>query len=230
MKLLSDIFEAAEDYLQAGQPQPAVALLEDAYAHHSKDLGVMNKLAIAYNRAGEPAKGRALLQKVIDQDSRNLAAYVALAFSCSQLGLFSEALAHAERAAELAPNAPQPLVAKANALLGMEKDEEALAALEAASKADPKNAEIHSEIGDVCWRNLSRTNDALRHYEAAASLAPASAAVLVRLADIYLELARAKDAASALNTLHKLVPNEPDLVSFDARLKQLTNESSAPPR
>ncbi|MBI3417525.1 MAG: tetratricopeptide repeat protein [Verrucomicrobia bacterium] len=229
MKLLPDLFEAADDYIQAGEPQKAVTMLEEVYHFHPNDLGVMTKLAIALNRGGEPAKGRALLLKVVAQDQRNLAAYVALAFSCTELKLLDEALAHAQRAAELAPNTPQPFVAKANALLALEKDEEALAALESASTADPKNSEVHREIGDICWRNLNRTNDALRHYEQAASLAPASAAIQVRLVDLYLELARAKEAATALNTLHKLVPNEPKLARFDERLKTLTNQSVAKP-
>lgn len=229
MKLLPDLFEAADDYVQAGQPQKAVALLEEVLRFHPDDLGVMIKLAIAHNRAGTPAQARALLQKVIERDHRNLGACVALAFSCAELRLFDEALAHAQRAAEIAPNTPQPLMAKANALLAMEKDEEALAALDAAANADPKNAEIQIELGDICWRNLARTNEALRHYEQAAQLSPASEAVQIRLADLYLELARPKEAATALNTLHKLAPNDPDLVSFDERFKRLTNESAAKP-
>ena len=56
-----------------------------------------------------------------------------------------------------------------------------------------------------------------------------SEAVQVRLVDLYLELARANEAASALNTLHKLVPNEPELAPFDMRLKNLTNKTIAKP-
>jgi tetratricopeptide (TPR) repeat protein len=135
------------------------------------------------------------------------------------------ALAAAERALALSPQTTQAHLAKANALLGMERDRDALAALEAATRSDPKNGEIHVEIGDVLWRNLQAPEPAFDHYRTATNLAPALAAAHVRIADYHLRRGDTNAAQPVLALLRRIAPKSPDLLVLDSRWR---NQAAAP--
>ncbi|MHB8522930.1 MAG: tetratricopeptide repeat protein [Limisphaerales bacterium] len=222
MKLLPDQFEMAEEYARAGTPLKGVSVLQNALAYHPGAPAVMNNLAVAYLRSGQPDKARDLVLQVIQKDDRNVSALLTLSTCCAGLGLTNDALAYASRAIELSPNNAAPYVAKANALLGMERDTEAVAALEAALRCDPKSAHLHNQIGDVFLRNLDRPADALEHYRQASNLDPTTAAAFVRLTDVYLRLNQPGEARQALDTARALAPREPVIGVLDARLRKLT--------
>ncbi|MBI2947824.1 MAG: tetratricopeptide repeat protein [Verrucomicrobia bacterium] len=221
MKLLQDQLVMADEAAQAGQPQRSVRILEEALMFHPTNNMILNNLAIAHNRSGQPQKARPLLLKLLQSDARYLPAHITLSFTSQLLGANQEALVHAERAVELAPTTAQAHVAKANALLAMERDHDAVAALEAAFGCDPKNAEIQVELGDVKWRNLDRPDEARDHYKKAIQLNRTLLKAHLRLAELAIEKADAAEADTATQMIRRLSPSEPSLVLLERRLKQL---------
>src|SRR5439155_6632728 len=141
------------------QPGMAVEILSEPLAYQPRNLTLANAMAIAYNRSGQPDKGRQLLLKGLEKNDRYLPAYITISYSCADLGLNDESLSYAERAIQLGPNLAQSYLAKANALLAAQHDSEALSALGAAFRCDPRNAEIQIEMGDVCLLNLKRSEE-----------------------------------------------------------------------
>lgn len=221
MRLLHDQLELAAQLTQAGRPRGAVEVLKQVLPFHPTNLAVLNSLGLAYHQAGEPAKARVLLEKAVQLDARYLPAHVSLSAACLALGLTDHAMTNALRAIELAPNTPQPHLAKANVLLALERDDEAVAALEAALRADPQNAQLQIELGDVLLRNLDRSAAALEHYQRASQLDPTSVEAQVRLADLHLRLGNLTAARAALESARKLAPNEPVLAVLEQRLKKV---------
>jgi tetratricopeptide (TPR) repeat protein len=153
-----------------------------------------------------------------------LPALVALSFSCSALDRYDEALGYADNSIALAPDTANPYVAKANVLLAMERDLDALQALQSALRCDPRNAEIQLEIGDVCWRNLQRPAQAMENYQAARRSNPALMPVYVRLADLHLQLNQPGEARAALETLRKLPHDARELAALENRLRERTTQ------
>jgi tetratricopeptide (TPR) repeat protein len=218
MKLLPDLFEIAREYEEAGNPAAAVTILEQARAYHPNDTGVMTHLAGAYHAAGQPQKARELLLEVIKRDDHNLPAFTTLAFCCVESGLNEESLAHADRAVTLDPGNTQAHRAKANALLAMERDQEALDALETALRCDPRNAGIEIEIGDIYLSNLNRPAEALLRYRRAVQADPTLVAAYVRIAQMHIEQSQFDEARTAISMIRKLSPTHPALALLEEQL------------
>jgi tetratricopeptide (TPR) repeat protein len=221
IRILQGQSQLATEFADAGEPAKAVELLVKAYAYHQDNPTLMNQLAIALNRSGQPAKACQILKKALEKDERNVPALITLSLCQQKLDQNDAALATAERAITLAPNIAQGYVAKANALLATERDNDALAALESAARLDPQNAEIPMEIGDVLWRNLNRPMEAKERYEMARKLDPVLLPVYVRLADLYLQLKEINPARTCLDKARRLSPNLPDLAVLDQQLRKL---------
>ncbi|MSU61931.1 MAG: tetratricopeptide repeat protein [Pedosphaera sp.] len=221
MKSLPDLLQMAEGHINGGEPLKAVEILAKAFFHHPNNVGLMNQLAIALNQSDQPNKAIVVLRQALNLDSNNVPALVTLAFSHHEAGQNKEALATAERAIALAPAIPQPYLAKANALLGMDQDELALKSLEAASKADPKNAEVFAQMGDIEWRNLNRPEDARKRYENALKLDASCIPALVHFADMLLQAGDVKTAEPLVARLRRLEPDSPDLPMLDERVRKL---------
>jgi tetratricopeptide (TPR) repeat protein len=161
------------------------------------------------------------LLTLLKSDARYLPAYITFSFTSQLLGSNEDALAYAERAIELSPNTAQARVAKANALLAMERDAEAVAALETAFGCDPKNAEIQIELGDVKWRNLNRPAEAFDHYKRAAQLNRVLLKAHLRMAELALDRADTNEAAAAVTMIRRLAPAEPSLAALESSLQKL---------
>lgn len=211
MKLLPDQFQMADGYLSSGEPLKAVQLLEAALKFHPTNPAVINQLAVASNQAGQPERARALLLGLLDRETNNAKAVVTLSFTFQQMGSNALALAHAERAIALSSNTALPYIARANALVGMERDDEALAALETAASIDPQNPDILTEMGDVRLLNLHQPAAAIEIYRRALALDPTLTQVWVRLADVLLHEKQTNEAQAAIQKLQALAPNEPAL-------------------
>jgi tetratricopeptide (TPR) repeat protein len=218
MKLLQDQLDIANEMAADGRAVDAVLLLEKALAYHPENLGLLNNLAIALNRAGEPKKARAVVQRALKLNDHYLPGWITLSYSSHALGQNEAALSAADRAITLAPTTAQPHLAKANVLLGMERDQEALAELEAAFRCDPKNAEIQVELGDVCWRNLHLADEALNYYRSATNLNPTLLLAYLRLAEFNLDRGETNSAREIIQTAARVSPKNPDLVQLRERV------------
>ncbi len=117
---------------------------------------------------------------------------------------------HAQRAVELASTLAQSHLARANALLALGHNEDALSALKSALRCDPQNACLEMETGDVCLRNLDRPAEAIEHYRKAGQIDSGFAPAFVRLADLHLQLGDVCATASALLDLERRSRREAD--------------------
>jgi tetratricopeptide (TPR) repeat protein len=219
MKLLPDLFQIAREYEEAGNAATAVLILERARTYHPNDAGVLTHLAGAYRAAGQPQKARELLLDVIKKDDHNLPALTTLAFCCAESGFNEEALAYADRAVTLDPGNTQTHRARANALLAMERDQEALAALETALRCDPRNAGIEIEIGDIYLSNLNHPAEALLRYQHAVQTDPTLVAGHVRIAQMQIEQNQFDEARAAISMIRKLSPTHPALALLEEQMR-----------
>lgn len=223
IRVLQDQVQLANECFETGEPGKAVEILERAFAYHPDNFSLMNQLAIALNRANQPQKARALLRQALDKNDRYVPALITLSLCLQMLNENEAALATAERAMTLAPDVPQSHIAKANALLALERDSDALGALQFARRLDPKNAEIPMQMGDILWRNLNRVIEAKERYEEARNLDPVLVPILVRLGDLYLHLGDLDQARACLARLRRLSPALPELRVLEERLGNRNN-------
>jgi tetratricopeptide (TPR) repeat protein len=133
---------------------------------------------------------------------------------------FHEALAAANQAIQLSTNIAQPYLAKANAFLGLERDEDAIEAFRMASQMDAQNPEILLEWSDVLSTNLGRGPEALQLVRRAHELDPGRAKIYPRWVKLELSYGNSSAAATALNSWRQLEPQSPEIAPFEAQLKE----------
>jgi tetratricopeptide (TPR) repeat protein len=236
-KRLPDQVDLARSCLQSGRFEEAVEILEGSLRWHPDNVALKVQFGEACNLAGKPGRARQLMTELIQRRSDCLNAYYVLTESCLALGLGEEAMAHAERAIQLAPAEFRPYIAKARVLLHGNQYTEALAAFQAALRRDPGNPHILMEMGDLCVRLLDQPLEALSYFKQANQLDPQLVPILVRLTDVYLRLGQTAEARAWLEKVRGLAPEEPVVKVLEARLTNrerggaasvITNQNSNP--
>lgn len=220
MKLIQDQIDMAREYTEAGKADRAIQILSEALSYSPTNLSLLSNLGIALNQAGQPQQAKSVLLKALNLDPRYLPVQIALSVACLALDQKQEALDHANRAVESGSNSAFPHVCKANVLLALERDADAVAELEAALRCDPGNPQLSVELGDICLRNLNRLDEALKHYRRANEQAPTSVPVLLRLAEVQFALGQTNQARAVLDQARQLAPGEPSLKALEDRLRQ----------
>lgn len=220
MKLLPDQFELARNMAARGEAVQAVRLLEEAYVYHPKDASVMEHLALAYNTAGAPEKARKLMKTLLESEPRRVQANMILTASALALGTTDEAIRHADIAIELAPDFAAGYIAKANVLLALERDQEAVRLLRKAIELDPQNPALRLEAGDVCFFNLRQPQEALELYQQAGSVQRGFLPAYLRIAELQLHLKNPEAARTALLAAKKIAPSDPAVSMLENRLRQ----------
>jgi tetratricopeptide (TPR) repeat protein len=219
MKLAQDQTAMARELIESGQAWKAVRLLEAALQFNTNSLVILNNLGIAYNQAGQPRKAKPLLERALAVDPGYVPALVALSAAEVGLGSNEAALSNAVRAVTLAPKAVQPYLAQANAFLALERDADAVAALEVAFQLDPQNVQVLGDMGDILLRNLGKPAEALAKFEQAVQVAPLSLLAHLKLADAQLTLGNRAAALAALENARRLAPDDPNVLALDRALK-----------
>jgi tetratricopeptide (TPR) repeat protein len=185
MKSAADQLDIAREMREHGDFENAVQLSLTLWRFHPENPNVMNCLAISYDEAGRPDLALPVLTNALGRNPKNIALRISISHTHHLLGNDEKALEIADAIIAEAPALLEGYLARANALLGEEKDREALASLEQAAAADPKNADVLIAAGDVLWKNLEQASLALKKYELAAERDPASAKAYFRLAELY---------------------------------------------
>lgn len=227
MRLLQDQVEIAGSLSRRGHHDHAIGLLLNALAYAPTNLALLNNLAIALNQADQPERALEVIEKIREIDPFNLAATITASLAFHALGQMDEALAWADQAVARAPNSTQVHLARANAFLGQERNDDALEALEAAARCDPRNPQIQIEIGDLLLRNLDRPEDAFVRYQQAGRLDPSLAGVRMRLARMHIERLEFDDARLEIDRLRKLDPAHPGLPLLEEQLHARSPAKSA---
>ena len=207
--------DRAGAYLDAGQPQQATPILEEALRAHPRDVTVLNALAIAYMRLDRLDDAGALLRTARRRDPEKFSTYINLASLALRADRPEQALAYADTAIVQAPTVDQAHFTRSRVLARLDRLEEALASLHEARQHAPRNPQNHGFSGDLCLR-LKRYEDALHHYENALAIDAAFLPAWAGLAQTNWALGRLEDAWTALTEARKLAPDHPMV----ARLEQ----------
>ena len=144
-------------------------------------------------RAGRLQPAIAALHGILLRARDNAGAELLLADAHGKLGVLEQAVTHARRATELAPNDPRAQGLLAALLLKTGQYEAALAPFEQASRLDPKNAGVWANLG-VALHRLGRARQARDAFGKAVSLAPDNPKLRAQLANAN-QLAGNYDAA-----------------------------------
>lgn len=95
-------------------------------------------------------------------------------------------------------------------LASQDREDEAEAKLKEAVKLEPRNADAHTQLGNV-YDDLGRAADAEREYRLATELDPASAAARYNLGLLLLDGGKTADAAGQFRTALKLRPRDAEI-------------------
>jgi tetratricopeptide (TPR) repeat protein len=219
MRLLPDQLAQAEELSERGQPEQAVQLLRRALPFHGEQPELLNGLAIASNRAGQSIEALGYVNRALQADPKSVAALVTRALVQARLGRFDAGRMDAEEALRLAPCLTQAHLAMAELWLSQDADRKAISALEDALRCDPKNADIHVEIGDILWHNLGEKGSAMKHYRSAVSIHPAHAHAWSCLGQLQWETGDSIAARQTHEQLIRIAPGGRELAELESAMK-----------
>jgi tetratricopeptide (TPR) repeat protein len=184
------------ELLQAGQPQAAGALLEQALAADPQRFEALYVLGALCAQGGEAARGADLLRRAAAVNPTSGPAHSLLGAALLELKRPSEALAPLRRAIELNPADAEAWFSQGLALRSLGQPDGALASLDQAAALAPDFAEAHNCRG-TALHELGRTAEALAAHESALALNPALAEAHNNRGVVLQALGRTEAAAAA---------------------------------
>jgi tetratricopeptide (TPR) repeat protein len=218
MRLLVDIIDIGQEYIQKAAPNRAVQALEKAVPFHPTNAILLVTLGRAYTLSGQPQKAQPVLQRALQVGTPSVPAYAALSECLLALGQADQALTSANRALLISTNRLEGYAAKANALLALGRDTEAVAALREAERCDPKNSQVLLDLGDICLRNLDDPDGALRAYHQAVTINPSLLEAHLRLVNLYMRLGNTLAATESLEAARRLAPDDSQIAEAQRNL------------
>lgn len=183
--------------------------------------------AVAALRAGDRATARTRAEAALAREPATFAARIVLAHIAVEERDPAATLAHADAAALLAPDSPEPHNLRGVALIRLGRIEAAEAAFRGAVERDPNHAEAHGNLGTILVRD-GRHRPAIELLERATALRPTDRDwrfALARALEEEGELARAAAAAAPLVTPETTDPRELNLLA--RLLRQLGDSRQA---
>lgn len=163
----------------------------------------------------KPQDAQRRFAELLKHDDKNIQAMLALAGIKTQQGEpQAAAKALIDRAIATAPDAVQPRLALIAMHTRAKQHKEALAAAQQASNAIPNNGSILEGLG-IAQLAAGEPNQAIKTFNELATLAPASAAPHLRMAEAYLAL---KDTTGTERSLRKALTIQPDLLQAQSAL------------
>lgn len=195
-------------YLTAQQPAKAEPLLR-RIVDQTRDLRTRLILADIYVAMEQPGRAEQELEAIVKEKEAFSSAKLRLAALDYMGGRAAEGYAHVDELLKQDPKNVQGLVLGGRFLLLEEKTDEAIARLQVATKADPKNDSAHFWLGEA-YGARGRAQEARGAYAEALRLNPTYIPAQIALSQINL---RAGDADTALNFAQQAVaaaPANPD--------------------
>lgn len=174
-----------------------------------KTIPPLLELGEVYIRTpGRAADAMRMYRAAVSLDNKNKFAQYGLGIAAAAAGQREIALKALETASELAPN--DPAAPRAIGLLYLETGDlnKALAAFDRGLARQPQFLPLMLDRGEVLAR-LNRVNDAVAQFAAAEKIAPKSAEVQFRLADVLQGAQRWDEAQNAYLKAIALDPNNP---------------------
>jgi len=203
-----------EELTESGQLDVALEEGKKLAEQHLDDPRVMTQLGRILNEMGAFQDATLPLQRAITLKEDDYAPHVELARALVNLDALDEALAHARRAVELAPD-----VGVAHYMLGVVLTQrgEAQPAFEALSAAHAKGFE-NPQLYYLLAQHYATSDPAemLKFAELAVKAAPQSAHTHLLLSQAYRQSGNAEAARVAFDTAKQLAPEDPFVKQMEA--------------
>lgn len=176
----------------------------------------------------DPDRGLSLLEKgVAAIDPALPEPHFQLGLTLQSRGRLGEARDSLARAAELAPGNARILLALANVLAAVGKEQEALARYDQAIAAWPGASEAHTNAGGLLAR-AGRLSEALERYDRAIAIKEDNAQAHASRGAVLARLGRRDEAEAALREALRIDPREPSAASSLATaLRERGDETGA---
>ncbi len=176
--------ELAQYLLRSGDADAAVAVLESLLLQRPDEIIVMQTLANLRITRKEWDEARALAGRIKEKHVDRAEGYYLSGLVMQGEGLYQESIAEFEQALTRSPDAVQPLVAMARSYLANKQPDEALARLDKAVEANPKNAVARNLQGEIL-ASQQRLAEAEQAFEGARAVTPQWALPYRNLGNLY---------------------------------------------
>lgn len=215
-----DAINKAMKLAQLNRRPEAEAVLDKALQAHPDDLALLNNLAAICIDTAKYEKGSELLTRATRIDAGNFGPYINLSVCSARTGNMTQALEYADKAVALAPNVAQTHLNRANMLIAMKRDDEALLALQQAAKFDTRNVDVFTKQGDIFVKQ-KRWEDAFNVFSTAAQLAPQVISIHLNRGVMAAFLGRLQEARESLAAAEQISPDDPKVITFRNSLAKL---------
>ena len=183
-------------YLLNGQLNEAISELSTAASLDPKLTEAHNLLGVAYDKKGLSDRSRESYERAVKVEPEDAQTLNNLGFSLYQSGNYRAAVDRLKRAAKIAPTDERILNNLGLALCRLGRFEDAYKHF--ARAAGPLTGNLNTAR---MLERFGRDDDAIKYYEDARRIDPASTMALRRLADLYKRTGRLEQSQTASNTL-----------------------------
>ncbi len=186
-------------HLLEGRLNEAISELSMAVSMDRKLTEAHNLLGVAYDKKGLADRAKESYERAVKEEPEDAQTLNNLGFSLYQNGNYRAAVDRLKRAAKLAPNDDRILNNLGLALCRLGKFQDAFKHF--ARAAGPLTGNLNTAR---MLERFGRDDDAIRYYEDARRIDPASTVALRRLADLYQRTGRPEQAQNASDTLARI--------------------------
>lgn len=187
------------EHLLNGRINEAIAELSMASSLDRKLTEAHNLLGVAYDKKGLADRAKDSYERAVKEEPEDAQTLNNLGFSLYQNGNYRAAVDRLKRAAKLAPNDDRILNNLGLALCRLGKFQDAFKHF--ARAAGPLTGNLNTAR---MLERFGRDDDAIRYYEDARRIDPASTVALRRLADLYERTGKPEQAQHAADSLARI--------------------------
>jgi tetratricopeptide (TPR) repeat protein len=188
--------------------------MEAAMPYFQRALNIHSNFDLAHDHLGRTLAGLGKYQEAANEYMQALSlnpqmasTHGNLAYAYLKLDKFNDALMEALTASRSLPNAPEPLLYAANALVGLRRRAEAAQGFEACLKLRPELAAAHFDYA-MMLASEGQMESALKHLQAAVRLKPNDAAIHSNLGATLAGFGRIKEAETEFRAASQLNPED----------------------
>lgn len=204
--------------LRLGRPDEALSAIEKTLSPTAPDIGSLRLATAAALRAGQLEKAEDFLREMLKQNPNDTSLVIGLASLSLAVGNKEEA---EQRLATLPQDIdgemPDARVRRALVYLGTENYQQA-AAIAAGLRQDFPDREEGYSLAGLVLAAQQQFDDAIRYFEQALAIAPASPNAVSALVSIYREHERPDDALRVLKAAYEADQNSQPLVLAYAQM------------
>lgn len=196
-------------FVEGGEVDEAIGIYLELHRSAPRDVETLLNLGIISAQVGQPDEAETFLQRALELEPWNQVARERLTELRETRGGDAEPLPDADE------ESAEERYEKAQAMVQRGELEEAERELERIIESYPEFSPAHNDIGVLCYQKGAK-DEAVRHYQKAAALAPGNSIFQKNLADFYFVEGRDVDGAIAiyLELLRKEPKNVETLMSL----------------